>query len=135
MMKSTAMAPVVALATFTAQAAMARPYGGHSHHAPPRVTKTVRGPGFAGAYPVGAGYARPHSASPNWGSECVTDEGQGRIQTVSHDSYNLSSLCNAYPAIASSLLKPVRMVFGPKLEASPSLNASSSCRSDVDAAT
>jgi hypothetical protein len=78
MMKSTAMALVVALATSTAPAAKARPYGAHSHHAASRVTKTVRGPGYAGAYPVGAGYARPYAASPNWGSECATDEGQGR---------------------------------------------------------
>ena len=50
MMKSTAMALVVALATFTAPAAMARPYSAYSHHAASRVTKTVRGPGYARPY-------------------------------------------------------------------------------------
>ena len=67
-MKSRAMALVVALAAFTAPAAMARPHGTYAHHAGSHVTKTVRGPGYAHAYP----------ASPNWGSECMTDEGQGR---------------------------------------------------------
>jgi hypothetical protein len=86
MMKSTAMALVVALATFTAPAAMARPHGAHSHHIASHVTKTVRAPGYAGAYPgyAGAypgyaGYAGPYRAAPTWGSECVTDEGQGRF--------------------------------------------------------
>jgi hypothetical protein len=67
-MKSTAMALIVALAAFTPPAAMARPHGAHSHHTGEHVTKTVRGPGYAGTYPAG----------PNWGSECMTDEGQGR---------------------------------------------------------
>ena len=67
--------------------------------------------------PIGARNARPTKAKA------------GTVNaTVSHDSYNLSSLCNPYPAIASSLLKPVRIVFGPRLQASPSLNASSSCQ-------
>jgi hypothetical protein len=78
MMKSTAMALVVALATFTAPAAMARSHGAHSHHIGSHVTKTVRGPGYAGAYPVGPGYARD-PAGPAWGSECMTDEGEGRF--------------------------------------------------------
>jgi hypothetical protein len=86
-MKSTAMALVVALAAFTAPAAMARTHGAHSHHTGLHVTRTVRGPGYAGAYPVGRGYgaypvspgyAGPHSAGPTWGSECMTDEGGGR---------------------------------------------------------
>jgi hypothetical protein len=79
MMKSTAMALVVALATFTAPAAMARPHSTHLHHTGSHLTKTVRGPGYAGAYPVGPGYARAHTAGPTWGSECMTDEGQGRF--------------------------------------------------------
>jgi hypothetical protein len=79
MMKSTAMALVVALATFTAPAAMAGSHGAHSHHIVPHVTKTVRGPGYAGAYPVGVGYARAHPADPAWGSECMTNEGEGRF--------------------------------------------------------
>jgi hypothetical protein len=88
-MKSTAMALVVALATFTAPAAMARPHGAHSHHTGSHVTRTVRGPGYAGAYPggpgygdaypVGPGYTRAHPAGPTWGSECMTDEGEGRF--------------------------------------------------------
>lgn len=74
MMKSTAIALVVALATFTAPAAMARPHGAHSHH----TGSHASGPGYAGAYPVGPSYAPAYPAGPNWGSECVTDDGQGR---------------------------------------------------------
>jgi hypothetical protein len=69
MMKSTAIGLIVALAAFAAPAAMARPHSAHSHLAASHVTKTVRDPGYARTDPVG----------PNWGSECVTDEGQGRF--------------------------------------------------------
>jgi hypothetical protein len=69
MMKSTKIALVVALAMFAAPAAMARPHSAHSHLNASHVTKTVRGPGYARSAPVG----------PDWGSECVTDEGQGRF--------------------------------------------------------
>ena len=83
MMKSTAMALVVALATFTAPAAMARPHGARSHHTGSHATKTVLAPGYAGAHPGYAGpypgYASPYRSGTPWGSECVTDEGQGRF--------------------------------------------------------
>jgi hypothetical protein len=69
MMKSTTIALVTAIATFSAPAAMARPHGARSHHAGPHVTKTVRNYGYARTYPI----------RPTWGSECVTDEGQGRF--------------------------------------------------------
>jgi hypothetical protein len=69
MMKSATMALVIALTTFSAPAAMARPHGAHSHHTRPHVAKTVRDYGYGRMDPIG----------PNWGSECVTDEGQGRF--------------------------------------------------------
>jgi hypothetical protein len=68
-MKSTTIALVVAFATFAAPAAMARPHSTHSHtrsHA----TEVFSGPGYARTSPV---------RGPDWGSECVTDEGQGRF--------------------------------------------------------
>jgi hypothetical protein len=47
------------------------------------VTKTLRGPGYArsdfGYAHSDFGYARTAPAGPNWGSECVTDEGGGRF--------------------------------------------------------
>jgi hypothetical protein len=69
MMKSTTIALVIAFATFSAPAAMARSHGGHSHHTSPHVTKTVDD----------YGYARTDPIRRTWGSECVTDEGQGRF--------------------------------------------------------
>jgi hypothetical protein len=69
MMKSTTIALVIALTTFSAPAAMARPHGAHSHHICSHVTKTVHD----------YGYARTDPIHPTWGSECVTDEGQGRF--------------------------------------------------------
>jgi len=69
MMNRTTIALIVALATFAAPAAIARPHSAHSHHSGSQVTKTLRDPGYARNAPVG----------PNWGSECVTDEGQGRF--------------------------------------------------------
>jgi hypothetical protein len=83
MMKTPAIALVVALATFAAPAAMARPHSAHSHLAGSHVTKTLRGPGYArsdfGYAHSDFGYARTAPAGPNWGSECVTDEGGGRF--------------------------------------------------------
>ena len=69
MMKRTMIAFSAALATFAAPVAMARPHSDHSHLSRSHVTKTLRDPGYAQTAPVG----------PNWGSECVTDEGQGRF--------------------------------------------------------
>jgi hypothetical protein len=76
MMKTPAIALVVALATFAAPAAMARPHSAHSHLAGSHVTKTLRNPGYARS---DFGYARTAPVGPNWGSECVTDEGGGRF--------------------------------------------------------
>jgi hypothetical protein len=69
MMKSTTIARIVALATFAAPAAMARPHGEPSHRSGSHMTKTRRDPGYVRTAPVG----------PNRGSECVTDAGQGRF--------------------------------------------------------
>jgi hypothetical protein len=69
MMKGTTIALVVALTTSAAPAAVAHSHSAHSHLTNSHVTQTVRDPGYARAAPVG----------PNWGSECVTDEGQGRF--------------------------------------------------------
>ena len=83
MMKTTAIALVVALATFAAPAAMARPHSDHSHLARSHVTQTLRDPGYArsnfGYGRSDFGYARTGPARPTWGSECVTDEGEGRF--------------------------------------------------------
>jgi hypothetical protein len=68
MMKSTKIALVVGLAMFAAPAAMARPHSAHSHTA--HLTKVVPDPGYARTGAV---------RGANWGSECVTDEGQGRL--------------------------------------------------------
>jgi hypothetical protein len=69
MMNSATIALIIALATFSAPAAMARSHGAHSHHTGPHVTKPV----------YDYGYARTDPIRPTWGSECVTDEGQGRF--------------------------------------------------------
>jgi hypothetical protein len=80
MMKTTAIALVLAFATLAPPAAMAHPHRAHSHLNGSHVTRTVRGPGYARTDPVrDPGYARTESVGPNWGSECVTDEGQGRF--------------------------------------------------------
>ena len=76
MMKTTVIALVVALATIAAPAAMARPHSGHAHHARSHVTQTLRDPGYARS---DFGYARSGPAGSTWGSECVTDEGEGRF--------------------------------------------------------
>jgi len=75
MMNRTKIALVVAVAMCAAPAAMAHPHSAHSHLSGSRVTKTVRDPGYARTDPVG----RNWGSGPNWGSECVTDEGQGRF--------------------------------------------------------
>jgi hypothetical protein len=69
MMKCTKIALVAALAVCAAPAAMAHPHGSHSHLTGAHATNTFRDPGYARTAPMG----------PNWGSECVTDEGQGRF--------------------------------------------------------
>jgi len=69
MMKSTKIALVVAFAMFAAPAAMARPHSAHLHTAS-HATQVVPDPGYGHTGPV---------RSPNWGSECVTDNGQGRL--------------------------------------------------------
>ena len=76
MMKTTVIALVVALDTFAAPGAMARPHSGHSHLARSHVTQTLRNPGYARS---DFGYARTRPAGSTWGSECVTDEGEGRF--------------------------------------------------------
>jgi hypothetical protein len=78
MIKSTKIALVVACAMFAAPAAMARPHHTHAHTAW-HASQVFSGPGYAFT-PQGPGYAYTHSVGgPNWGSECVTDEGQGRF--------------------------------------------------------
>ena len=67
MMKSTKIALLVALAMFVVPVAMARPHNVHSSSS--HVTRTVRDPG----------YGRTDAVGPDWGSQCVTDEGQGRF--------------------------------------------------------
>jgi hypothetical protein len=83
MIKTTAIALIVALATFAPPAAIARPHSGHWHLAGAHVTKTLRDPGYArsdtGYAGSDLGYARTAPVGPNWGSECVTDEGEGRF--------------------------------------------------------
>jgi hypothetical protein len=70
MMKSTKMALVAALVMLATPAAMARTHTAPSHLTGSHVSKTtVRAPG----------YARTDPAGPDWGSQCVTDEGQGRF--------------------------------------------------------
>jgi hypothetical protein len=69
MMKIAKIALVVASAMLVPPAAMARPHSAHAHLTGSHVTTTVRDPGYAPSNPAGA----------NWGSECVTDEGQGRL--------------------------------------------------------
>jgi hypothetical protein len=69
MMKITKIALVVASAMFVTPAAMAHPHSAHAHLTGSHMTKTVRDPG----------YARSGRVGPDWGSECVTDEGQGRF--------------------------------------------------------
>lgn len=69
MMKSTKIALIVAFAMFAAPAAMARPHSAHSHSAW-HATQVVRDPGYGYSGPV---------RGPAWGSECVTDDGQGRF--------------------------------------------------------
>lgn len=82
MMKTT-VSLVVALATSAAPGAMARSHSGHSHLARSHVTQTLRDPGYArsdfGYARSDFGYARTRPAGPTWGSECVTDEGEGRF--------------------------------------------------------
>ena len=68
MMKSTKIALVVGFAMFAAPAAMARPHSGHAHTSHP--TKVVPDPGYAHGGAV---------RGANWGSACVTDDGQGRF--------------------------------------------------------
>jgi len=69
MMKIAKIALVVASAMLVMPAAMARTHSANAHLAGSHVITTVRDPGYARTSPVG----------PNWGSECVTDEGQGRF--------------------------------------------------------
>jgi hypothetical protein len=69
MMKRTKIALLATLAVGAAPAAMARPHSSHSHLNGAHVTTTLRDPSYARTAPVG----------PNWGSECVMDEGQGRF--------------------------------------------------------
>ena len=69
MMKIAKIALVVASVMLVMPAAMARSHSAHAHVAGSHVTTTFRDPGYARSGPVG----------PNWGSECVTDEGQGRF--------------------------------------------------------
>jgi hypothetical protein len=69
MMKSTKIALIMAFAMFATPLAMARPHSAPSHirsHA----TMVVPNPGYARSGAV---------RGPDWGSECVTDEGQGRF--------------------------------------------------------
>jgi hypothetical protein len=66
-MTKTKIALVVGLAMFAAPAAMARTHSAHPHH---YYTQTARTPGYASTVP---------SARATWGSECVTDDGQGRF--------------------------------------------------------
>jgi hypothetical protein len=69
MMKIAKIALVVAPVMLMTPAAMARPHSAHAHLTGSHVTTTVRDPEYGRSSPVGA----------NWGSECVTDEGEGRF--------------------------------------------------------
>lgn len=69
MMKIVMIALVVASTMLVTPVAMARPHSAHAHLTGSHVITTVRDPGYSHSSPAGA----------NWGSECVTDEGQGRF--------------------------------------------------------